>query len=767
MSKFFRARIGRRLLAAMAFASLLPLAALALSLRARIKADVHASTQRSLDDRLSVATNEVMGYINKHVQVMRTTSVLPTTVSMQAAPLKQTLAVIGKLNPDFASFHVTDTIGNDVARSDDKPNTPFGDRGWFKAIMGGKDVAYETIISRATGKPALAMAARVADGSKTVGVINGALDLGKVGEVLKRTRIGEAGYVWMVDDRDKVIASPDTAAVTQQTLMKDSPAIVAARAGDTSSVVRFVQDGKPWLAIASVLPQGWAMVAQIPESEALAPLAAAQRELLIVAVLGALVSLGLALFVARGITRPLDQIVQAAGRIAHGDMQQTLTYTAADELGQLADAFRETIAYLQSVASAADAVARGDLDVAIEPRSEHDLVSRNMARATGSLRTLLAETGEAIAAAKEGQLSRTASTNGLEGAYARVVRGTNEMLVAVAAPINEAQRVLDRLAARDLSTQVAGVFHGDYARIKESLNSALDSLNDTLGQVESSSTQVAAAGSQVASGSADLARRASHQAAGIEEIASSLYEMSATAREGSDKAQRARTMAEHTKTAVGEGVASMHELTSAIAQIKASGDETAKIVKTIDEIAFQTNLLALNAAVEAARAGDAGKGFAVVADEVRNLAMRSAEAAKRTSALIEASVLHTRAGVDLNQAALSKLTQIDSETVRIVGIMQEIAAAGVQQAEGMAQVNRAVELLNASTQQVAANAEESAAAAEELGAQSASLLDVVDTFTLARQVTRSSVVHGAQVALADSGRTDHRHGGKPALPVGA
>ena len=740
--QYIRARIGRRVLVAMTIAGLLPLTMLALSLRARINADLRASTQRDLGDRLNVASIEVLGFIGKHVQVMRTTSVLPTTVSMQAAAVKQELAAIGKLNPDFASFHVTDTEGNDIARSDDKPNGPFGDRGWFKSIIGGRETAYETIISRASGKPALAMATRIAQGTEIVGVINGALDLRKVSDVLSRTKVGDAGYVWMVDDQDKTLASPDSVAVKEQKVARDHPMIVAARAGDTATVVHFTQDGQAWMAVASVLPQGWVMVAQLPEAEALAPLRAAQRELMIVAILGGLLSLGLAMYIARGITRPLEQVVQSARRIARGDIQHTLEYTAEDELGQLADAFRETVVYLNSVASAADAVARGDLDVAIVPRSEQDLLSKNMASATSALRVLLAETGEAITAAKQGQLQRKASVHSLQGAYAGVVRGTNEMLAAVAAPIIEAQRVLERLAARDLTARVTGAFHGDYARIKESLNSAAANLNDTLSQVESSSAQVAAAGQQISGGSQDLARRASEQAASLEEIASSLHEMSATARQASDNTQHAQNMSERTKAAVGEGVASMRELTSAIARIKASGDETAKIVKTIDEIAFQTNLLALNAAVEAARAGDAGKGFAVVADEVRNLAMRSAEAAKRTTALIEAAVSHTNAGVALNHTALGKLTQIDEETSRVAGVMAEIAAAGIQQAQGMIQVNRVVELLNTNTQQVAASAEESAAAAEELGAQSSSLLDVVDTFTLAVEQTRHTPATG-------------------------
>ena len=174
------------------------------------------------------------------------------------------------------------------------------------------------------------------------------------------------------------------------------------------------------------------------------------------------------------------------------------------------------------------------------------------------------------------------------------------------------------------------------------------------------------------------------------------------------------SLAEAARVATERGVASMGELSGAIEAIKQSSDQTAKIVKTIDEIAFQTNLLALNAAVEAARAGEAGKGFAVVAEEVRALAMRSAEAAKTTSELIEGSVEKANGGVGLGQAVVERLGEIDQQVKKVREVVAEISASGEQQAQGIAQINVAVEQMNGVTQQMAANSEESAAAAEEL-----------------------------------------------------
>jgi len=271
---------------------------------------------------------------------------------------------------------------------------------------------------------------------------------------------------------------------------------------------------------------------------------------------------------------------------------------------------------------------------------------------------------------------------------------------------------------------IAGIVIGVF--LTRGINRALRAICTTIQQ---GSVQVAAAAGQVSATSQSLAEGASEQAASLEETSSSLEEMSSMAKRNAENVQQAKDLSGQTRIAADTGTNDMQEMKQAMDAIKASSDDVAKIIKTIDEIAFQTNILALNAAVEAARAGEAGAGFAVVADEVRNLAQRSAQSARETATKIEESIAKSVHGVQISEKVAISLNAIAEKTRKVDGIVAEIATASSEQRQGVDQVNLAVGQMDKVTQSNASNAEETAAAAEELNAQSLTLKDAVAELT--------------------------------------
>lgn len=443
-------------------------------------------------------------------------------------------------------------------------------------------------------------------------------------------------------------------------------------------------------------------------------------------------SLGFAFVITRSISRPLHAMAKAASKIAQGDVDQQINYTAKDETGIMAEAFRSLVDYIRGVASAAETLSQGDLSTTITAKSEQDLLSRNFMSANVALRGLIEEIRALMQDAQCGNLKARGNTDQFRGAYHDLLRGMNDVLDAVVAPITEATTALKRVAARDLCARMQGDYQGDFATIKGALNTAVANLDESLTQIVTGAAQVASASNQISSGSQALAHGASVQASTLQEISSSLQEMASMSQQNAANAQQARRLAESAHHSADQGTTSMRRLSQAMDQIKTASDETAKIVKTIDAIAFQTNLLALNAAVEAARAGDAGKGFAVVAEEVRNLAMRSAEAAKNTAQIIDEVAQKIGDGVTLNQEVLGNLEEIVGQVHKVKEVMGETTVASEQQQQGIEQLNLAVRQLNQVTQQTAANAEEGASTAEELSSQAAEMQYLVKTFQLSR-----------------------------------
>ena len=380
------------------------------------------------------------------------------------------------------------------------------------------------------------------------------------------------------------------------------------------------------------------------------------------------------------------------------------------------------------------------------------------------------EVERVISAAKHGDLSVRGDVSKLSDSFKPMMTGINEVIEAIVAPIQEAQSVLQKIANKDLSARVVGEYMGDHARIKNDLNEATGSLDEALSQVSHAVLQVESASQQISGGAQNLAQATSTQASTLEEITTTLDQVTVMTDQNAESASQARSLAESARDSAAVGRQSMSSLSEAIDRIKASSDETAKIIKTIDEIAFQTNLLALNAAVEAARAGEAGRGFAVVAEEVRSLAQRSAEAAKSTATMIASAVRNAEDGVRLGAEVAEQLNGIATGAGQVNDIVTEISGASNEQAKAIKQINVAVGEVNGVTQQNAANSEQSASTSEELGAQASALTQMVDSFRLSgnpRRTIAGAVVSAPPPGLAStastyghSGTNGHGHNGK-------
>jgi methyl-accepting chemotaxis protein len=297
-------------------------------------------------------------------------------------------------------------------------------------------------------------------------------------------------------------------------------------------------------------------------------------------------------------------------------------------------------------------------------------------------------------------------------------------------------------------------------------------LQRLVGELNAGAEQTVSAAGHVSASSQSLAEGASEQAASLEETSSSLEEMSGMTKRNAENAQKANELAKQARNAAEKGAGDMQAMSTAMEAIKVSSDDIAKIIKTIDEIAFQTNILALNAAVEAARAGEAGMGFAVVADEVRNLAQRSAQAAKETTDKIEGAIGKTAQGVEISTKVGQALNEIVAKARQVDELVSEVASASREQTQGISQINTAVSQMDKVTQSNAASAEESAAAAEQLNAQAEIITQSVGELLklVGGQQQGSAPSTQAVAPMRKSSATIHGHARTPQtghLPVAA
>ncbi len=316
-----------------------------------------------------------------------------------------------------------------------------------------------------------------------------------------------------------------------------------------------------------------------------------------------------------------------------------------------------------------------------------------------------------------------------------LLTGTWFLVKQIRQPLRDAISVAETIASGNLSAKV-DVSRGDeFGEMMRAIAHMQDRLVHLVSDVRRGTDAMAGVSEEIAQGNHDLSHRTEQSAASLEETASSMQELTSNVKQSAESARQANQLAASAAQVAQRGGQVVGQVVATMEDINASSRKISDIISVIDGIAFQTNILALNAAVEAARAGEQGRGFAVVASEVRSLAGRSAEAAKEIKTLINTSVEKVEGGTALVAQAGETMNEIVGSVQRVTDIMGGITAAAVEQSEGIAQVNAAINQLDQMTQQNAALVEESAAAASSMKDQAQSLAGLVATFKLSEQST--------------------------------
>jgi len=383
---------------------------------------------------------------------------------------------------------------------------------------------------------------------------------------------------------------------------------------------------------------------------------------------------------------------------------------------------------------------RGNFDAPLDQfPGKKVFINETIEQVRKNLKAVIHDSEQLIEAAAKGLLDERADAAAHSGDFRKIVQGLNELLDAVAGPLNEVKRVLSALAEGDLSATIDKPYEGAFGEMKEYANNTILKLSSIISEVNATALSLASASEQVAATAQSLSQGASEQAASVEETSASMEQMTGSISHNTDNAKVTENMASKASAEAAEGGEAVKATVAAMKQI-------AQKIGIIDDIAYQTNLLALNAAIEAARAGEHGKGFAVVAAEVRKLAERSQVAAQEIGTVATGSV-------DLAEKAGTLLDQMVPSIRKTSDLVQEISAASQEQATGVSQINAAVTQLSQTTQQSAAASEQLSATAEEMSGQAEQLQQTMAFFRAGTGGARSAASRaGGSSTAAKSAR---------------
>jgi methyl-accepting chemotaxis protein len=479
---------------------------------------------------------------------------------------------------------------------------------------------------------------------------------------------------------------------------------------------------------------------------------------IISAVIAVILSLFAGVYISNGIAGPLARGLVMMKDLGNGILSTRTKFNTKDELGLLGEAMDSFADTLQAFVGLMYNVAAGDLSVTAPPTDPRDEIAPALNKIVFTLRDLREETSMLSGSALEGKLNARGNMNKFTGAYNEIVKGINDTLDAVIAPINEGVHALQKIAHGDMTVSISSSYKGDHQLIKDSINEVTRSLNKALNEVNeaiqaasSSSTEISSSTEQMAAGAEEQSSQTGEVATAIEQMTKTIVETTRNASAAAENSKHAGEIAREGGNAVNDTIKGMQRIsdvvmTSAdtVKKLGKSSDQIGEIVQVIDDIADQTNLLALNAAIEAARAGEQGRGFAVVADEVRKLAERTTKATKEIAEMIKQiqkdtteAVVSMATGTEevdkgkkLAEHAGESLREIIDATVKVVDDINQVASASEEQSSSAEQISKNIEMINNVTAETASGIHQVAKTAEDLNRLTTNLQNLITRFKI-------------------------------------
>ncbi len=517
-------------------------------------------------------------------------------------------------------------------------------------------------------------------------------------------------------------------------------------------------------------PTSWGVVIYAPADVVTAQATAQTIILIVIGIVFSIIGLILLSLVARSISRPIETITSVAHDLSLGDITKEVTIVQRDEVGRLADAFRNLSKHLKDKAEAAERIAQGDLKFKIEIAGEKDVLGLSMIEMKQTLTDLTAKMNHLAGEAASGNLSVRGDAEVFSGEFARIVQGVNATLDAVIGPLHEAMRLAGQYAANNFAARFDPNIEakGDFLSFRDAMNSigiqvtkTIQNIQHRMVELTASAEQAQASADEVARGSAVVAEHAESVSVradrgsdatsqilhamedlstAVSDVAVKSESVSKLTEKGNDVSKQGQTLASVAREGM-EGIkTATTDLSRIISSIQEQMAQINNVIAIITNISDETNLLALNAAIEAARAGDAGRGFAVVADEVKDLALESHTSAEKIEEMIrhlqqesaKATDLMSRAqnqveeGYEAVGESLTLFGDIATMLEQIARDVSDVAAASEEEAASVSEITTNIEQVASLIKETAENAVSSAAVSEETSAAVDQIRKVVE-----------------------------------------